>query len=73
MNNDRQGIDSTLSVQERTLIESISKEHNLDPDVVIQLLELSHEFPDIHAWGSRANLKRRVAQILRDSKAKSRT
>ena len=70
MNTNQQTVDGTPTDQERSLIENISREHNLDPEVVVRLLELSREFPDPHAWGARANLKRRVAHILRDSESK---
>lgn len=71
MKKNQRETDSPLSAQERALIESISRQHNLDADVVIQLLALGRDFPDIHAWGARSNLRRRVAQILANFKPTS--
>lgn len=53
-----------LSDEEQRLIADVAAEFELNEDVIISLLELEHEFPDIHAHGARANLKRRVAKIL---------
>lgn len=53
-----------LSNEEQRLIADVAAELELNEDVIISLLELEQEFPDIYAWGARANLKRRVARIL---------
>ncbi len=53
-----------ISKDEIELISKIAADHEIKGDVIVQLLELEEEFPDVHAWGARANLKRKIAQTL---------
>ena len=53
-----------LSRVEIALISEIANEQAIDGDVIIRLLQLEEDFPDVYAWGARANLKRMVARIL---------
>ena len=56
--------DMKLSPNEVELISKISADHEVNDDVIIRLLQLEDEFPDVHAWGARTNLKRRIALTL---------
>lgn len=56
-----------LSDDEQKLIADVAAEYEVNEDVIFSLLGLEQEFPDIYAWGARANLKRRVGQILQQA------
>ena len=56
--------DMNLSQNELELISRIAADHEVNDDVIVKLLQLEDEFPDVHAWGARANLKRQIAHTL---------
>lgn len=49
---------------DRPLIAQAAAEHDVSPEVLLALLELSSEFPDMAAWGAKSQLLRRVAEII---------
>lgn len=56
--------DMKLSSDEISMLADIAAAHEVDETLVVQLLGLEDEFPDVYAWGARANLKRRIARML---------
>ncbi|WP_449256032.1 DNA modification system-associated small protein [Bosea sp. (in: a-proteobacteria)] len=49
---------------DRELIDQAAAQHDVSADVLLALLELSSEFPDMAAWGAKARLLRRVTDII---------
>lgn len=49
---------------DRTLIDQAAAQHDVNPEVLVELLELAGEFPDMTAWGAKSQLLRRISEIL---------
>lgn len=49
---------------DRALVEQAAAQHGVDPDILVELLELSNEFPDMAAWGAKSRLFNRVSEII---------
>ena len=49
---------------DRVLIDQAAAQHDVKPDVLVALLELSSEFPDMAAWGAKSRLLGRVTEII---------
>ncbi|TGQ62656.1 hypothetical protein EN829_032605 [Mesorhizobium sp. M00.F.Ca.ET.186.01.1.1] len=49
---------------DRALIDHAAKQHDVSPEVLVALLELSSEFPDMAARGAKPRLLARVTEII---------
>jgi DNA sulfur modification protein DndC len=49
---------------EEQMIEDVAVENGINSEVLSGLLALEEEFPDLHAWGMRPQLRRRIEDIL---------
>ena len=52
---------------DRDLIDQAAEQHGVSPDVLVKLLGLSDEFPDMAAWGAKTRLLGRVSEIIEDA------
>jgi len=49
---------------DQALIDQSAAQHGVRPDVLVALLNLSTEFPDMAAWGAKSRLLGRVTEII---------
>lgn len=49
---------------DRALIDEAAEQHGVDPELLISLLELSSEFPDMAAWGAKTRLFGRISDVI---------
>lgn len=50
--------------REAELISLAAAERGVPADLLMKLLAVEREIPEVNAWGARAQLVRRVAEIL---------
>lgn len=53
------------------LIRALALKNGVSADLVVRLLALEEEFPNLHAWGVRPELRRRMTALV-DSEIESR-
>ena len=49
---------------DRALINEAADQYEIDPDILVALLNLSSEFPDMAAWGAKTRLLGRIAEVV---------
>lgn len=54
-----------LEEDERSMLEDIVAEHDLNPDLVGKILALEEEFPNLDSWGARPQLQRALADLIK--------
>ena len=60
-----------LTNDELDLISQISARHEVNDELIVRLLKLEEQFPDVHAWGARTNLKRQIARVIEHAAAQA--
>lgn len=58
------GEEMDIPEDQMELLAEIAGNNEINEEVLLQLLCLEEDFPDLHAWGVRSNLNRRVSGIL---------
>ena len=54
----------TLDQEEMQVVADIAAQFEVNEDVIVRLFSLEDEFPDLRAWGAKANFRRRVAEVI---------
>jgi hypothetical protein len=55
------------------LIARAAAERDVPPDLLVRLIALEDEIPDVNAWGAKTLLARRVAEVLDGAASGERT
>lgn len=57
----------TLDQDEMQLVADIAAQFEVNEEVIIRLFALEDEYPDLRAWGAKANFRRRVADVIKNA------